>query len=168
MDWAALWRQVVAAKYGSNWGDWCPKEVKDSFGVSLWKTIYRGWPSFSKYLFFLVGDGTQVRFWHDRWCGDTPLKEAYPELFSIALERNALVADLMSHANGMINWDVLFTRSVQDWELESISSFMDLLYSTPIQGAREDKLIWGNPDSKALTVKQYYRSLSSPSIRSFP
>jgi hypothetical protein len=72
----------VAAKYGSSWGDWCSKEVKDSYGVSLWKSIYRGWPSFSKYLFFSVGDGTRVRFWHDRWCGSTPLKEAYPELFS--------------------------------------------------------------------------------------
>ena len=53
-DRAALWRQVVAAKYGSSWGDWCSKEVKES----LWKSIYQGWPSFSKYLFFLVGDGS--------------------------------------------------------------------------------------------------------------
>jgi hypothetical protein len=167
-DRAALWRQVVAAKYGSSWGDWCSKEVKEPYGVSLWKSIYQGWPSFSKYLFFLVGDGSRVRFWHDRWCGDSSLKEAYPELFCIALDRNALVADLMSRANGMIHWDVLFIRSVQDWELESISSFMDLLYSTPVQGEGEDKLSWGKPDSKVFSVKQYYRSLSSPSIRSFP
>jgi hypothetical protein len=164
----ALWRQVVAAKYGSSWGDWCSKEVKESYGVSLWNSIYRGWPSFSKYLFFLVGDGSRVRFWHDRWCGDYPLKEAYPELFFIALDRNASVADLMSRANGMIHWDVLFTRSVQDWELESVSSFMDLLYSIPVLGNGEDKLSWGQPDSKAFTVKQYYRFLSSPANRSFP
>ena len=68
----------------------------------------------------------------------------------------------------MIHWDVLFTRSVQDWELEFISSFMDLLYSTPVQGEGEDKLSWGKPDSKVFSVKHYYRSLSSPSIRSFP
>ena len=34
-DRAALWRQVVAAKYGSSWGDWCSKEVKEPYGVSL-------------------------------------------------------------------------------------------------------------------------------------
>jgi hypothetical protein len=140
MERDALWRQVVAAKYGSNWGGWCTKEVKDSYGVSLWKSIHRGWPSFSNHLFYLVGDGSRVKFWHDRWCGDTPLKEAFPELFSIALDRNVLVADLMSHNNGVPHWDVLFTRSVQDWELESISSFLDFLYSIPVQGRGEDRI----------------------------
>ena len=141
-----IWQQLGGG------GDWCSKKVKDSYGVSLWKSIHRNWLSFSKHLFFLVGDGTRVKFWHDRWCGDMPLKEAYLELFSIALDRNVSVADLMSHDNGMIHWDVLFTRSVQDWELESILSFMDLLYSTLVQGVGEDKLSFGNPDSNVFTV----------------
>jgi hypothetical protein len=109
-----------------------------------------------------------VKFWHNRWCGDTPLKEAYPELFTIALDRNVSVVDLMSHNNGMVHWDVLFTWSVQDWELESISSFMDLLYSNLVQGRGEDKISWGSTDSKAFTVKSCYSYLSTPSHRSFP
>ena len=168
MERDALWRQVVAAKYGSNWGGWGTKEVKDSYGVSLWKSIHRGWSSFSNHLFHLVGDGSRVQFWHDRWCGDMPLKEAFPELFSIALDRNVSVADLMSHNNGVLHWDVLFTRSVQDWELESISSFLDLLYSIPVQGRGEDRISWGSMDSKVFSVKSYYSYLSTPSPRSFP
>ena len=140
MERDALWRQVVAAKYDNSWGGWCAKEVKDSYGVSLWKSIHRGWPLFSNHLFYLVGNGSPVKFWHDRWCGVMPLKEAYPELFSIALDRNVSVANLMSHINGMFHWDVIFTQSVQDWELESIPSFMDLLYSNPMQGKGEDKI----------------------------
>ena len=96
------------------------------------------------------------------------MKEAYPELFSIALDRNVSIAALMSHINGRLHWDVLFTRSVQDWKLESISSFMDLLYSNPVQGRGEEKLSWGSPVSKAFTVKSSYRYLSSPSPRTFP
>jgi hypothetical protein len=56
MERDALWRQVVAAKYGSNWGGWCTKEVRDSHGVSLWKSIHQGWPSFLNH-FYLVGMG---------------------------------------------------------------------------------------------------------------
>ena len=35
----ALWRRVVEAKYGSLRGGWCSKEVRRSYGLSLWKTI---------------------------------------------------------------------------------------------------------------------------------
>ena len=39
----ALWKNVVAVKYGSGWGDWCSKEVRGEYEVSLWKFIRKGW-----------------------------------------------------------------------------------------------------------------------------
>jgi hypothetical protein len=39
-----------------------------------------------------VGDNSKVRFWHDRWCGDVALKEAFPNLFDIARAKDTSVA----------------------------------------------------------------------------
>jgi hypothetical protein len=39
------------------------------------------------------GDGYNVRFWHDLWCGDRLLKLCYPILFSIARFKDAWVVD---------------------------------------------------------------------------
>ena len=55
-----------------------------------------------------------VKFWHDQWCGVSPLKGAFPELFSIAADKDAVVADLLSVRNGKIHWEVTFVRNVQD------------------------------------------------------
>ena len=88
--------------------------------------------------------GTRVKFWHDHWCGDTPLKEVNPELFSIAQDRKTFGLVLC------------------------LSSFMDLLYSTLVSGMGEVKLSWGTMDSKDFTVKRFYRCLSSPPSRPFP
>jgi hypothetical protein len=34
-----------------------------------------------------------IKFWLDVWCGDVSLKESFLELFLIAREKEALVAD---------------------------------------------------------------------------
>jgi hypothetical protein len=76
---------------------------------------------FSQYLQYEVGDGTKVKF----WCGDCPLKEAYPKLFCITRVREASVTDLMKFCNEALHWDLRFSRSVKDCKLESLSAFMD-------------------------------------------
>ena len=39
---------------------------------------------FSSHIRLEVGDGANVSFWHDLWCGNKALKEAFPDLYGIA------------------------------------------------------------------------------------
>jgi hypothetical protein len=55
-----------------------------SYGVGLWKNIWRGWSSFCSHTRFELGDGFKIRFWDDVWCGEMTLKEAFPVLYGIA------------------------------------------------------------------------------------
>jgi hypothetical protein len=43
------------------------------------------------------------------------------------------VADNLMVHNGVIQWNVLFTRQIQDWEMDMVLSFFDRLYSTSIR-----------------------------------
>jgi hypothetical protein len=100
--------------------------------VGLWKHIRRGWDTFAKGLRFKVGVGSKVHLWHDIWFGDQPLKYAFPPLFSIARYKEAWVMDNFIWRNGSVEWDVIFVRSIQDWELDVVLSFFDQLYSCEI------------------------------------
>ncbi|KAL4596807.1 hypothetical protein ACB092_12G190100 [Castanea dentata] len=111
----------------------------------LWKSIQSGWPNFSRYVLFEIGDGSRVKFWHGVWCGDSPLKLSFPKLFNISRDKEAYVVDLMKFPNGVLYWDMEFLRAIQDWELESLSTFMDVIYSVSLTGTSEDKLCWIQP-----------------------
>ena len=56
------------------------------------------------------------------------LKENFPEMYGIAWERDVSVTELISFSGETYHCNVNFIRSGQDWELESVASFMDLLY----------------------------------------
>ena len=48
----------------------------------MWRGIHDGWESFSKHVTLVVGDGTRILFWHDKWVGDNSLKRLYPQLYA--------------------------------------------------------------------------------------
>ena len=142
MDREALWKQVVEVKYESIWGGWCTKEDQEAYGVGAWKGIRRGWNRFHTSLSFSRGNGERVKFWHDPWCGDSPLKGAFSDLFSITASKDAAVADLMLVRNGKILWKVDFMRNFQDWEMDSMVSFLNLIYSVSFNESGVDELWW--------------------------
>ena len=72
-----------------------------------------------------MGDGTRVKFWHDVWCGDYPLKEGFPEFYCISQSKGASLGCIV-----LVNW-----------ELESLALFMDLIYSTSVQDDDCDKSV---------------------------
>jgi hypothetical protein len=77
-------------------------------------------------------------------CGalDGSLRDAYPELFRIARDKEACVADNFQRLGDSIHWEVTFSRLAQDWEVESFLSFLERLYAVTINGNGEDKVCW--------------------------
>ena len=73
-----LWRRVIAAKYGEGQGGWNTKICRRAHGCGPWCGIHDGWESFSKHVTLMVGDGSRILFWHDKWVGDNSLKKLYP------------------------------------------------------------------------------------------
>jgi hypothetical protein len=67
-------------------------------------------------------DGSKIRFWDDVWCGQLPLKEAFPVLYGIACEKDAFVAAHLDFSSGSLQWDVSFSRAAHDWELGVVAS----------------------------------------------
>jgi hypothetical protein len=119
----------VDSKYRSSWGGWCSSKLVGTYGVGLWKNIREGWGTICRHIRFQVGDGSKVRFWHDLWCGDMTLKDAFPILFGIACAKDAPVEAHMELSDDVIQWNVSFARSAQDWEMDAFVSFYRLLYS---------------------------------------
>jgi hypothetical protein len=155
----AFWRKLIFSKYGILHGDWTTREVHGPYGVSLWKYIQKDWGHFARHLHFEVGDGSKTRFWTDIWCGTCSLKEGFPELFRIARNKEALVRDHIRYQNGGVFWDLNFTRHAQDWELEAVFSFMELLYSSLAKGHGEDRMCWRGHLKDGFQVKSYYNLL---------
>jgi len=61
--------------------------------------------------------------------------------------------------NGVIQWNVLFTRQIQDWEVDMVISFFDRLYSISARHGEGDRLVW-NPSKKCFfEVRSFYKEL---------
>ena len=66
-----------------------------------------------------MGDGTKVKFWHDVWCGDCPLKLAFLELFSISHRKESSIDDVLHFSNGcpIVMFDSLDWSKIESWSL---------------------------------------------------
>jgi hypothetical protein len=151
----AWWRIVVDSKYGSLWGGWCSLEPAGTFEVRLWKNIRKGWESFSSFSRLVVQDGTRIRFWHDLWCGNTVLKDAFLVLFGIARSNDASVAANVELLGSSIQWNVSFTREAHDWEVGVFASFLQVLHLVTVRKGSKDELLWVPSKRGIFKVKSF-------------
>jgi hypothetical protein len=82
----------VDAKYGTAWAGWCSLELPESHGVGLWKNIKKRWSLFCSHTRLILENGSRIKFWDDVCSGEMPLKEAFPVLYGITCDRDALIA----------------------------------------------------------------------------
>ena len=67
----------------------------------------------------------------------TPLRESFPELFSIVSSKNAWVIDVWDKGS----WNPRFGRQLHDWKLEEVDVFFGRLYEYSVSMEIEDIMV---------------------------
>jgi hypothetical protein len=104
---------------------------------------------------FEMGDGSKIKFWDDMWCGEMTLEEAFPNLYNFAHVKDAFVAIYMDFSSGSLQWNVRFTHTAHNWEVDVLASFYTLLYSHSVRREGKNKLRWA-PFHKILACKEAF------------
>ena len=79
-----------------------------------------------------------MKFWNDRWCGETSLREAFRGLYAITSSKDAWVVDVWDGGS----WGPRFIRQFNDWELEDIDAFFGRLHNYVISLGATDDMVW--------------------------
>jgi hypothetical protein len=93
--------------------------------------------------------------------------EVYPGLFSIASNKEDSIANNLGMVSGSCQWNVCFTRSLNDWEVDELASLYSLLYSCNSDGGG-DKICWVHNKKGKFEVRSFYNEIISKASRPFP
>ncbi|XP_019078445.1 uncharacterized protein LOC109123361 [Vitis vinifera] len=91
--------KAVSIWDGEEFG-WRTKEARGTYGVGVWKKIMKEAKWCWENTKFKVGKGTRVKFWSDQWCGNERLSHSFPQLYEMAVNRNATVNEMWDHSSG--------------------------------------------------------------------
>ncbi|GKC12731.1 RNA-directed DNA polymerase, eukaryota [Tanacetum coccineum] len=96
----SLWARVVIAIHGE---DGKIGTCSKSGHKSIWRDIVQVMDAYKKqgtdlYNFIQkkLGNGANTLFWEDVWCGNMALKQKYPRLYALELDKKVVVADKLA------------------------------------------------------------------------
>jgi len=69
------------------------------------------------------------------------------------------VSEVMCFSNWRLHCYILFCCSVQDWELEALALFLDMLYSLDVWGVGAGKVCWKLAMKRDFEVRGFYHFL---------
>ena len=164
----SLWRKIISCKFGEEYGGWCSGDIKGGFGVGLWKEIRKEWPQLLQNTYLALGNESRINFWKDVWCGEEALSLTFPNLFRLTAQKDARVADLWNWDSEEGGWNPTFLRSFNDWEMEEVDRFLQVLHSKQIKHFMEDKILFKGSRNNGFSVKSMYSVLDCSPQVDFP
>ncbi|CAL5401403.1 unnamed protein product [Camellia sinensis] len=159
-----LWKDILISKYGSSGGRWRPDSGSSAQCSRVWSDILRLEHSNSNlFCFFMdnsviqVGNGMRVRFWEDSWASYKCLKDDFPRLFELSVEKEVTLKQMMDKRNGLSEWKLSFRRNLRVWEEVEMERLQSILFSyDPSLSEKADALAWKASSSGVFTVNSMY------------
>ena len=110
---------------------------------------------------FEVGKGDKVRFLHNKWCGDRSLKDDFPHLFECSRDREVFIDSLFSRSNGVETreWQLQFVRNFNDWEVDMVAAFFNLIQSKAPVHELDDVIKWSLKKNGTFDISSFYHAI---------
>ncbi|MCI12312.1 RNA-directed DNA polymerase (Reverse transcriptase), partial [Trifolium medium] len=113
-----LWKEVLLAKYGAHIVhnvEWSNDPVP-YFASLWWKDICniencvvsKNW--IAEVITRKLGNGAFIRFWNDKWLGDFSLSVKFPRLYSLSIQKEAVVREVVVVDGERNRWNLLWRR----------------------------------------------------------
>ncbi|CAL5376573.1 unnamed protein product [Camellia sinensis] len=160
----SLWKNVICGKYRELDGAWFPSSERARTFSKIWANIIYTVESRAELMQFFksnvvvkIGDGRRIRFWFDCWVGGVCLRDEFPRLYSLSVDKQGSV--FMFHNNRDVygNWVLNFRRPLFVWETEELSRLLQHLSSPPLLRANvADCLTWNATASGGFSVSSVY------------
>jgi len=129
---------------------------------ALWKPgdshFWAGLMATKKHFFrfgsFSIKDGSEIRFWEDKWLGGATLREQFPALYNIVRHKNDTIATVMETSPP----NVSFRRDLVGPRLVAWNALLERLQRIQLsQGS--DVFRWNLHDNGTFSVDSMYRAL---------
>jgi hypothetical protein len=108
---------------------------------------------------FCINDGSEIRFWEDRWLRSTTLREQFPALYTIVRYKSDTIAEVMETSPP----NVTFRRYLSDQRLVDWDALLQRLANVQLQ-AGPDEFRWNLHEDGKFSVRSMYNSLIHPDI----
>ena len=105
---------------------------------------------------FVVGDGSDVRFWMDGWVGKGPLCGIFPRLFRLTVNKESSISEYVEVRGGSTFWNVHPRRSLRPSEGILYGELLNLLSNVFLCSNSKDSRIW-----KLSALESSQRNLST-------
>jgi hypothetical protein len=155
----SLWAKTLLAKYCPHG----PLDISDRLkksGSCIWRGIKMGNDVFNQGIRWVVNNGHQVSFWHDKWVGNSLLRDVIQGPLP-PRENSFRVSDVIE---GSGSWD--FSRL----SITLPSTTQDYIRAVHVctVSLQQDQLAWESSDGEFCLKKAYLLACTSPTINSSP
>jgi hypothetical protein len=151
-----VWQTMLRRKYVGS------KAISQVLWTPGDSHFWAGLMTTKKYFFphgsFIIKDGSEIRFWEDKWLGNTTLREQYPALYSIVRQKGDTLAKVMESFPPTMT----FRRALVGPRLAAWNELVHKLTSVQLSEGM-DEFRWNATKNGSFTVGSMYRTLTQTS-----
>ncbi|MCI05671.1 putative ribonuclease H protein, partial [Trifolium medium] len=116
---------------------------------------------FPKNVSSVLGDGNSIGFWKEKWLGDVPFRELFPNLFIKEVDHNVVVAKRLVGNRADRSWNWQWNSDLTSHEEGDLLYLQQLLLEVEVLEDRTHNWRWKPDNSGMFSVKSTYSLLQN-------